>query len=363
MNMSTTSIIKQLLVLFLIFAGLHYAKSFLMPLCIGGVLATLFVPFCQWMENKKLPKGLAALLCLLVFLLAVAFVTAMLGWQISGLTNDFSLLKQKFITNVGILQEYIFNQLGVSTEKQSKILRDEQPSLTNIITTLAGSVARLFTNFILVLAYIFLLLYYRVHIRHFLVKLTPASQRNEMEQVISGVTKVSQQYLVGLTKMIICLWIMYTIGFTLVGVKNALFFAVLCGLLEIVPFIGNITGTILTVLVAAVEGAGIPMLAGIIAIYAAIQFIQGWVLEPIILGPQVRINPLSTVLALVLGEIVWGIPGIFLAIPLIAMFKIICDHIDSLKPYGFLIGTIETEKHEMNIIKRTRHWYGRHLQK
>lgn len=354
MTISTTLLIKRLLTLFLVFAGLYYAKAFIMPLCIGGVLATLFLPFCRWLEYKRVPKWLAVLLCNVVFLMAIAIVIAMLGWQISDLTNDFALVKQKVHVTGVHLQEYIFNHLGISTEKQSQILNDEQPSLGGMLQMIVGSLLQFLTNFILVMAYISLLLYYRVHIRTFLVKLTPAALRKEMEQVVAGVAHVSQQYLVGLTKMIVCLWIMYGIGFSIIGVKNALFFAVLCGLLEIVPFIGNITGTFLTVLVAAVQGAGLPMLAGIIIIYATIQFIQGWVLEPIILGPQVKINPFTTVLALVLGELVWGIPGIFLAIPLVAMFKIVCDHIESLKPYGFLIGKIEHKNRKSGIINKTK---------
>src|SRR6185503_20113137 len=123
---------------------------------------------------------------------------------------------------------------------------------------------------IFVLAYTFLFLYYRDHIRQFLLKLSPPAQRNEMEQVIYSAARVSQQYLVGLTKMIVCLWIMYSIGFSLLGVQNAFFFAILCGLLEIVPFIGNIIGTTLTVLVAAVKGGSLTMLAGIVITYASV---------------------------------------------------------------------------------------------
>ena len=144
--------------------------------------------------------------------------------------------------------------------------------------------------------------------------------------------------------MIVCLWIMYGIGFSIIGVENPFFFAIICGLLEIVPFIGNITGTTITLMVTAIQGASLFTLVSIIGTYGLIQFIQGWILEPIIVGSQVKINPLSTIVALVLGEIIWGLPGVFLAIPLIAMIKIICDHIEPLKPYGFLIGEVNSKK-------------------
>ena len=89
-----------------------------------------------------------------------------------------------------------------------------------------------------------------------------------------------------------------------------------------------------------------------------IQFIQGWVLEPLILGPQVKINPLFTIIALVVGELVWGISGIFLAIPLTAMIKIVCDHIEPLKPYGFLIGEVEDNSTKISFINNLKSWLG-----
>lgn len=355
MTTTNTAVVKNLLLLFLIFAGLYYAKEFLMPLSIGGILATLFLPFCKWME-QKLPKGLAVFICLLTLLLIMSILAALLGWKISELITDVTLIKQKAIETITSTQEYIFNHLGISVEKQTEILKDEQPSISSIMQMMVGSLAYLFTNLILVLVYVFFLLYYRGHIKTFLLKLTTPSQRDEMEQVIYRATSISQQYLLGLSKMIVCLWIMYGIGFSIIGVQNALFFAILCGLFEIVPFIGNITGTTLTVLVSALHGANLSMLGGIVLTYGVVQFIQGWVLEPLILGAQVKINPLFTIIALVLGELVWGIPGIILAIPLTAIFKIICDHIEPLKPFGFLIGEIETRRKEHGFIKRIKTW-------
>lgn len=354
MTITNSSIIKKLLILFLIIAGLYYAKVFLMPLAVGGIFATLFLPLCKWMEGIKVPKGLAAIACILVFLIALTGIGILLGWQISELSKDFYEMTQK-ATDIGnSIQEFIFNNFGISVKEQSQILKKEQPSITRIMQKVVGSLTYVLTNFILVLVYIFLLLFYRNHIRRFIVKLTPAAQQNEMEQVLNSITNVSQQYLLGLAKMIVCLWIMYGIGFSIIGVKNALFFAIICGLLEIVPFIGNIIGTSLTLLVAAANGASLTMLILILGTYLVVQAIQGWLLSPLIVGPQVKINPFTTIVVLIVGNLIWGVPGIFIAIPLIAMFKIVCDHIDQLKPYGFLIGEIETIKGEPEFIKKIK---------
>jgi len=357
MTIVSKAVIQPLFLLFLIVAGLYFMQGFLIPLCIAGILATLFLPFCKWMEKKKIPKVLAVSICLLVLLSTIVGVGALLTWQINELTKEFSLLSEKIIEIGSRIQRYIFTNFGITPKKQSEMLGKEELSITGVMQVLVGSLASVITNFILVLAYIFLFLYFRTHIRRFILKLIPPAQQTEIKKMLSSITNVSQQYLLGLTKMIVCLWIMYGIGFSLIGVKNALFFAILCGLLEIVPFIGNLTGTTLTVLVAIVQGASLSLVLSIIGVYMLVQLIQEWILSPIILGTQVKINAFTTIVALVLGELIWGIAGIFLAIPLIGMFKIICDHIESLKPYGFLIGEIETEKNRHGLRASIQHLF------
>ncbi len=344
MNITAISVIKKLLILFLIFSGLYFAKGFLMPIAIGGVIATLFLPYCGWMEKKKIPKSVAAFICLLVILIIISLIGFLLFWQISSFMQDFVIIKQKAFEKGVYIQEYIFNHLGIAVEKQSQILKTEQPSVTSMVKLVFGSLRDLFVNIVLILAYVFMLLYYRNHIKQFLIKVTPIDERKEMEQIAYNSTHVAQQYLLGLAKMIALLWVMYSIGFGIIGVHNFIFFAVVCGILEIIPFIGNITGTVLTVLVAAINGADLMLLFGIVITYAIVQFIQSWIFEPLIVGAQVKINPLFTILALLLGEIIWGIPGVIIAIPVTAMFKIICDHINALKPLGFLMGEIGIEK-------------------
>jgi len=312
MTITSISTLRNLLILFLVFAGLHYAQDFLMPLAIAGVFATLFLPLTMWLELKKFPRGLAVFICLLVLLLVVGVIGALLGWQISELIKDIALIKQKGSEVINQLQQFILNHFGISIEQQSQVFKGQQLYYTDIIQRFAGSVTSILINFVLILAYIFCLLYYRGHIKQFVLKLTVAAHRTEMNEVLHTASRVSQQYLIGIAKMIVLLWIMYFIGFSIAGVNNVLFFAILCGLLEIIPYIGNITGTTLTVLVA---------------------------------------------------ELVWGIPGIFLAIPLVAMFKIVCDHNQSLKPYGFFIGVVASKKREHEITRKVRSWFRLRRQK
>ena len=130
----------------------------------------------------------------------------------------------------------------------------------------------------------------------------------------------------------------------------------LCGLLEIVPFVGNLTGNVLTILMAVSQGAGSGMVVGIIVTYAIVQFLQTYILEPLVVGAEVNINPLFTVVVLVIGELVWGIAGMVMAIPLLGITKIICDHIEPLKPYGYLIGQEKKGKRK-GVIEKIKSWF------
>ena len=344
MTINNAAIINKIGITILVVLIVYFAKVLLMPLCIAGILATSFLPFCNWMEQHKVPRWLAALICLLALLLIITGFVAVLGLKLADLLNDVTLMKQKIIDVVVKTQNYLFKHLGISIAKQTEIFANEQPSYTGIMQLIANSLFYIFSNLVLIFIYVSFLLFYRLHIKKFILLLATSNQRSDVEKIINTAANVSHQYLIGLAKMIVCLWFMYGIGFSIIGVENAIFFAILCGLLEIVPYVGNITGTMLTVFIAALHGASPSLIGGILIVYALVQLIQGWLLEPLILGPQVKINPLFTIIALIVGELIWGISGIILAIPLTAILKIICDNIDPLKPYGFLIGEVETNK-------------------
>lgn len=335
---TNTTILKKLLTLVLIVGVLILAKVFLIPLSIGGIVAMLFLPLCNWLMRKRVPKGLAVFICLVILVLIIVTFTTVVGFKIAEILNDVALVKEKLLASFVEAQLYIFKHLGISISQQSQILQQEQPSIAAIVQAVFSSVSGLLANVSLVLIYFMFLLYYKGHIKQFIIMLVGKNEQAPTTELLQSITNVSQQYILGLCKMIVCLWILYGIGFSVLGVKNAIFFAILCGVLEVVPYVGNLTGSLLTLVVAAIHGASAPTLFGIAAVYGSVQLFQGWVLEPLILGAQVKINALFTIIALVVGELLWGIAGIVLAIPLTAMLKIICDHITVLKPYGFLMG-------------------------
>ncbi|HEY5970163.1 MAG TPA: AI-2E family transporter [Chitinophagaceae bacterium] len=337
-------VVLFMLLAFLIVAAIHYAKPFLAPLCFGGLLAMLFLPLSRWFENKKIPKGISILLCIIIFL---AFITAIIGlisWQINDLAAESTDIENKVRKMISKIEEYIRTHFGISKKQQEKIITQQAQENGGMLSNLGSFITGFVVDFILVLVYIFLFMFYRSRIKTFVLQLISSQQKKNAETIIHDIEKVSQQYITGLGMMIVCLWIMYSIGFSIVGVKYAVLFAIICGLLEIIPFIGNLTGTLFAILMVVIQGGGTGMVLGVIITYVIVQFVQTYLLEPLVVGTEVNINPLFTIIILVLGELIWGIPGMVLAIPLLGIVKIICDHIPSLKPYGYLIGSDRKKK-------------------
>jgi predicted PurR-regulated permease PerM len=350
--------IQVLLFLFLLFAGLFYAKEFLVPLTIAGILAMLFLPLCRKLESKNIGRGFASVISVIILVAVLAGIVALLSWQMSDIAEDASKIKQHLQESLDKLMQSINENFGVSRSKQTEMLKKQQESAGGgsgkVVSGVLGSISGVLVNFVLVLVYIFLLLFFRNHLKKFVLKLAAPDQKTKTEKVINQSSLVAQKYLTGLGTMIVMLWVMYGIGFSIVGVKSALFFALLCGILEIIPFVGNLLGTSLTLLMVFAQGGSSGMIIGVLITYATVQFIQTYILEPLVVGAEVNINPLFTIIVIVVGEMVWGVPGMILAIPLLGIVKIICDNVEGLQPYGFLIGKERKEGKEGGFIEKIK---------
>jgi len=344
---------------FICFAGLYFASGFLIPVTLAAVFAMLFIRLCNWFESKGASRGLAALFCILIFLGAIALIVSLLSWQLSGLAEDMTSMKQRLLQMMSSLQHWLQEQAGIPKSTQKEIMKQPEGGTGSMMAEFASGLFGILVNSVLVVVYMFLFLLYRSHIKKFIMKLVPGDEKTTTDHVVHKAGKVAQQYLSGLGAMIGILWIMYGIGFSLVGVKSAIFFAVLCGILEIIPFVGNLTGTSLTLLAVLAQGGDSKMIIGVVVVYGLVQFIQTYILEPLIVGEQVNINPLFTIMVIVLGETLWGIAGMILAIPLLGIVKIVCDHVPDLQPYGFLIGTENQRKKKTGLIDKVKQLFKR----
>lgn len=341
---------------------LIYGKPFLVPLTIAALLSMLLLPVTRWLQGKGVNKAVATLLSILLLLLLLSGVLFFVGWQMSDIASNTSKLQQTISEKYEQAKELVSQKLGITVAKQEQLIEEQQKSssgkMGSTVTGIMSGISSFLTDTLLVFVYIFLFIYLRSRLKGFIIRLVPLKDRPNALNILDSTQKITVKYLSGLFLMIVCLWVMYGIGFSLLGVQNAIFFAILCGLLEIVPFVGNLTGTALTIAMSMVQGGGMNMVLGILVVYGLVQFIQTYLLEPMIVGAEVSINPLFTIVGLVAGEMIWGIPGMILAIPLLGITKIVFEHIEPLKPFAYLIGS-DDKKGEGGIMNTVKSWFGK----
>lgn len=345
-------------ILVLITVILVFGKPFLVPLSFGGMFAMLLLPVAKWMQKKGVNQSFAIVLSILLLLAVIVIVGFFVSWQLSDIADNASRLREEIGRKYEEVRKFVAAEFGVPVEQQEQIIKEQQSGASGktgaMITGFLSGLGSFLTNTLLVFVYIFLFMYFRGRIKGFIMRLVPEADKKNALATLNKSQQVIQKYLGGLFLMILLLWVMYSIGFSLAGVKNAIFFAILCGLLEIVPFVGNLTGTILTVLMSLVQGGDMNLIIAILVTYGLVQFIQSYLLEPLVVGAEVNINPMATILGLVAGELLWGIPGMILAIPLMGIAKIVCDHVPVLQPYAYLIG--QEEKKDSAWKKKLKEW-------
>ncbi|WP_432712872.1 AI-2E family transporter [Pedobacter sp.] len=347
-NQTLYKVLSILSILSLIVVILVFAKPFLVPLTFAAILSMLLLPVSNWLQNKGLPKAIAIIISMVLLVSFFALVIFFISWQINDIAGNATKLEDQLAEKYQQLKELISQKFGISAAQQKQMIKEQQASSASragsIVTGVIAGISGFLGNTLLVLVYIFLFLFFRSRIKVFILRLVDQENKATALTIVNKTQKVSMKYLSGMFLMIVCLWVMYGIGFSLIGVKNAIFFAILCGFLEIVPFVGNLTGTAVTVAMSLVQGGDMTMVIWILVVYALVQFIQTYLLEPLVVGAEVSLNPLFTIIGLIAGEMLWGISGMVLAIPLLAMAKILFDHVEPLKPYGYLIGEDKKEK-------------------
>ncbi|MEX0778582.1 MAG: AI-2E family transporter [Balneolales bacterium] len=328
--------------------GLVAAKLILIPLTFAAFMASLLTPFCDWLESKKFNDILAALVAVFSAIIVLAGIMFFFFSQLSGFAQDLPSIETQiadFISRVGLMFERYFNvepNFGIDSSFDALVnfIEDDSPSITSGLISAASNV----TLFFMVPVFTFFLLIYRSFLREFFFRAFGSKDDGKVKTIIENLQKIAQQYLTGMFIVICILAVLNTLMLMAFGINHALFFGVFAAVLNIIPFIGPLIGSILPILYALLMADSFWIPAGILFSFYIIQLMESNIFTPNIVGGQVSINPLVTLLALFTGGMVWGIAGMILFIPGMAILKRIFDEIEGLEPYGYLLGDVQTRK-------------------
>lgn len=332
---STVTLLGIILFVFV----LNILRGIMIPLAFAIMIAILLNPFVNILIKKKVNKIIAISVSLLLVIICIAALMIFISSQIGKFTHNMPALQQKFSQLFHNLQIWLQNNYSLPLSRQRELIGEAGNSLKPLIGQTLGSVLGTLSVIVLVPIYIFLMLFYKTLILNFLYEVFAEKNSTQVGKVLKETKTAIQSYMVGLLLEAIIVAILNSTALLILGVHYAILLGVIGAILNVLPYIGGIIAIALPVLIATITTDGFTTQLGIIIAYTIIQFIDNNILVPRIVSSQVKINALVSVIIVLLGGAVWGVSGMFLSIPFIAVLKIIFDRVDGLRPWGKLLGT------------------------
>ena len=321
---------------------LYIAQGIIVPLVFATIFAIMLHPVVNYFVRKKVNRVVAISFTLLITFLVIAVFSSFLFSQASRFSESWPIVVDKFN---GLLDKTITWASGYFDIAPRKIYAWIAKTKSGFISTSSAAIGQTLVTvgsgvmvLLLVPVYVFLLLFYQPLLLEFIHRLFGKSNQSQVGEIVTQIKTVIQRYLSGLVIEAIIVAILNTAALLLLGIDYAVLLGIVGAILNVIPYIGGIVAVALPMMVALATKASPLFAIYVMIIYYIIQLIDNNYIVPIIVAAKVKINALFSIIIVIVGNALWGISGMFLSIPLLAIFKLICDHIEPLKPWGFLLG-------------------------
>ena len=328
--------------LFALFTILYIAQTIIVPIIFAIIIAIVLHPVVNYFIRKKINRVFSIIITLLLTYLVIASLGTLLFSQASRFSESWPKLVDKF---TGLLNQTITWSSGYFNinaqqihewiiKTKSEIINTISASIGHTIATIGSGLVAIF----LIPIYIFLILLYQPLILNFIRKLFGKNNQSQVSEIVTQTKTVIQHYLIGLVIEFVIIAILYSVTLLVLGIDYAIMLGIIAALLNVIPYIGGFVGVALPMMIALVTKSTAWYALYVLIIFYIIQFIDNHYIIPKIVASKVKINALFAIIVVIVGNALWGITGMFLSIPLLAIVKLIFDHIESLKPLGFLLG-------------------------
>ena len=333
----SNSTIKMMLFCGMLMLVAIYAKPILVPIIFSALFSLLLYPFCEKLERVGFSRSISIILPLVgvatLALLLLSFISIQLEDFINTILNSKNEI-QKSVSGIIKSLESVFKLPATQTEGWLK--RNFYDSGTSYIDDFVTTTSGTLVTFGLVPVYAFFMLYYKDNVRLFLIKATHIKAENTYS-TFNQIKDITKNYIIGLSTVISVVAVLNCFGLLVLGIDYAIFLGIVSAVLTIIPYIGVIAGACLPIAMAMVTKDSYWYAIGVAALYAAIQFLEGNFITPKIVGDRVNVNPLAAIIALIVGGYIWGIPGMIIAIPIVAIIKSLVEKNDALKHFALLL--------------------------
>ena len=318
------------------------SKQVLDPLVFGFLFAVMLLPVSNFFERKlRMPRSMSSFLSILLFVSFISGIIYLVSNQISYLSSDWPMLKRQIEQSIIDIKHWINFAFNIDAAQQTEYITDTSRKIvssgTEVITTTFGAISSMVLFYVLIIIFTFFILFYRRLLYRFILSVFSGDDEPVVKDIVINIQKILRHYILGLIIEMVVVAAISCMVFWLIGIKYAVLLGLLVGLFNIIPYLGIFAALVLSVLITFATGPiNNAIWVGVSVI--VIHLVDSNFLLPTIVGSKVRLNALITFLGIILGEMMWGLSGMFLSIPIIAIFKIIFDRIGPLKPWGYLLG-------------------------
>ncbi len=339
---------QYLFFIVLIAVVMYFGRTFLIPVFFAGMLAMLMAPVCRKLDSWGLNRALSSLCCILILVIVLAGIGFIISTQFATFAENISQIQSKAKELLEQAQSYIQEQSGMTPEKLEAVVKEEAEKTSqsgggSMAVKIIGGITSTLASMVLTLVITFLMIYNKEQFESFFLRLYKDKDTEKVKTVVNKITLVSQKYLTGRAMSILIIATLYSIGLLIVGIKNAVLLAGIAALLTVIPYVGTVLGGMFPVVMALLtEDTQTALWAAVVMI--VIQAMDNYFIEPNVVGGEVNLNALWSILSILLGGMIWGVAGMVIFLPLFGIIKIICDHVESLNPIGYLLGEPEGDK-------------------
>jgi len=341
-DLHLNKVVAYLIIVAITVALLYVGRQILVPLSFAMIAAFLLYPVCKFLERRiyRIPGIIVSFLLVFAIIASVLYLFGTKFYALFENLKDFTKNIQIIITRItGFIDDNILGETANLKEIYDGNRNNIFDSVSLLEKTFNISTAFL-ANFGLVIVYTFLFLLYRTSFKNFIIQRFAVKRKQEQaERLLVSIQKVAQNYFYGLFIIIIILGVLNGTGLWLIGVDYPFLFGFFAAFLAVIPYIGTFIGGLLPTLYAVINNDSLVPALLVVGWYVIVQTIEGNILTPKIVGARVSINPLFALIALLTGGVLWGIAGLVLFIPFVAIVKVIFEHVEQLKPYAQLLSS------------------------
>jgi predicted PurR-regulated permease PerM len=323
---------------------LFIGQQILLPIIFATIVAVLLNPFVQFLVRHHIPRILAIVIAVLLAMLVTVALVYFISSQINSFAEGSPRYKEKLD---GLLKQtiaWVSTQVNIAPEKltgwlanaQSEVMKNSGAILGQTLSTAGGFVL----GAVLLPVYVIMILWYQPLLREFFRRVFVRDNQSTVSEVLVEAETLIQSYFIGLLLEFAIIATLDSIGLLILGIDYAILLGIIGALLNVIPLIGGVTTVALSMMVALVTKDSPSYALLVMVMFVVIQFFDNHFIIPKVVASKVKLNALISVIVVLAGGALWGILGMFLSIPLSAIAKVICDRIEPLKPWGFLLGDI-----------------------